>query len=62
MAHEALFQATGGFPRKLNLLAHHALLAAAFGGRRMVIFSGGKGLLGPQGSGLLLGRSGRQHP
>lgn len=28
-AHEALFQATGGLPRKLNLLAHHALLAAA---------------------------------
>ncbi len=28
-AYEALFQATGGLPRKLNLLAHHALLAAA---------------------------------
>lgn len=28
-AEEALFQATGGLPRKLNLLAHHALLAAA---------------------------------
>ena len=28
-AQEALFQATGGLPRKLNLLAHHALLAAA---------------------------------
>jgi general secretion pathway protein A len=28
-AHEALFQATSGLPRKLNLLAHHALLAAA---------------------------------
>jgi type II secretory pathway predicted ATPase ExeA len=28
-AHEALFQATGGLPRKLNLLAHHALLASA---------------------------------
>ena len=28
-AHEALFQATGGLPRKVNLLAHHALLAAA---------------------------------
>lgn len=27
-AHEALFQATGGLPRKLNSLAHHALLAA----------------------------------
>jgi general secretion pathway protein A len=28
-AQEAIFQATGGLPRKLNLLAHHALLAAA---------------------------------
>lgn len=28
-AHEALFVATGGLPRKVNLLAHHALLAAA---------------------------------
>jgi general secretion pathway protein A len=28
-AYEALFQSTGGLPRKLNLLAHHALLAAA---------------------------------
>lgn len=28
-AHEALFQATGGLPRKVNGLAHHALLAAA---------------------------------
>jgi general secretion pathway protein A len=26
---EALFQATSGLPRKVNLLAHHALLAAA---------------------------------
>jgi type II secretory pathway predicted ATPase ExeA len=26
---EALFQATGGLPRKVNLLGHHALLAAA---------------------------------
>jgi general secretion pathway protein A len=26
---EALFQATNGLPRKLNLLAHHSLLAAA---------------------------------
>ncbi len=26
---EALFQATNGLPRKVNLLAHHALLAAA---------------------------------
>ncbi len=28
-AQEALFQASGGLPRKVNLLAHHALLAAA---------------------------------
>jgi len=28
-AQEALFQASSGLPRKLNLLAHHALLAAA---------------------------------
>jgi type II secretory pathway predicted ATPase ExeA len=28
-AQEALYQATGGLPRKINLLAHHALLAAA---------------------------------
>jgi general secretion pathway protein A len=28
-AQEALFQATGGIPRKVNLLAHHALLATA---------------------------------
>lgn len=28
-AQEALFQATGGLPRKINLLAHHALLAAS---------------------------------
>lgn len=28
-AYEALFQATGALPRKLNPLAHHALLAAA---------------------------------
>jgi general secretion pathway protein A len=26
---EAIFQATGGLPRKVNLLAHHALMAAA---------------------------------
>jgi type II secretory pathway predicted ATPase ExeA len=26
---EALFQATSGLPRKVNLLAHHALMAAA---------------------------------
>lgn len=35
-AHEALFQATGGIPRKLNLLAHHALLAAALARARTV--------------------------
>jgi type II secretory pathway predicted ATPase ExeA len=35
-AHEALFQATGGLPRKLNLLAHHALLAAALSRARAV--------------------------
>lgn len=28
---EALFQATNGLPRKVNLLAHHALMAAALG-------------------------------
>jgi general secretion pathway protein A len=28
-AQQALFQASGGLPRKVNLLAHHALLAAA---------------------------------
>ena len=28
-AEEALYQATGGLPRKINLLAHHTLLAAA---------------------------------
>lgn len=28
-AQEAIFQATSGLPRKVNLLAHHALLAAA---------------------------------
>jgi general secretion pathway protein A len=26
---EAVFQATQGLPRKVNLLAHHALFAAA---------------------------------
>ena len=26
---EAIFQATSGMPRKVNLLAHHALTAAA---------------------------------
>jgi len=30
-AQEALFQATSGLPRKINLLAHHALLAASLG-------------------------------
>ncbi len=35
-AQEALFQATGGLPRKLNLLAHHALLAAALARSRSV--------------------------
>lgn len=35
-AQEALFQATGGLPRKLNLLAHHALLAAAVARARSV--------------------------
>jgi type II secretory pathway predicted ATPase ExeA len=35
-AHEALFQATGGLPRKVNLLAHHALLAAALSRARTV--------------------------
>jgi type II secretory pathway predicted ATPase ExeA len=28
-AEEAMYQATGGLPRKINLLAHHTLLAAA---------------------------------
>ena len=35
-AYEALFQATGGLPRKLNLLAHHALLAAAIDRARAI--------------------------
>jgi len=35
-AYEALFQATGGLPRKLNGLAHHALLAAALGRAKTV--------------------------
>jgi type II secretory pathway predicted ATPase ExeA len=35
-AHEALFQATGGLPRKINLLAHHALHAAALARVRTV--------------------------
>jgi general secretion pathway protein A len=33
-AQEALFQATSGLPRKINLLAHHTLLAAALGRAR----------------------------
>ena len=28
-AEEAIYQATSGLPRKINLLAHHALMAAA---------------------------------
>jgi type II secretory pathway predicted ATPase ExeA len=35
-AQEALFQATGALPRKINLLAHHALLAAAFARAKVV--------------------------
>lgn len=35
-AQEALFQATSGLPRKINLLAHHALLAAALGRAKTV--------------------------
>jgi type II secretory pathway predicted ATPase ExeA len=35
-AQEALFQATSGLPRKINLLAHHALLAAALGRAKCV--------------------------
>jgi type II secretory pathway predicted ATPase ExeA len=33
---EALFQASSGLPRKLNLLAHHALIAAALARARTV--------------------------
>ena len=33
---EALFQATSGLPRKVNLLAHHALIAAALAKSRRV--------------------------
>jgi general secretion pathway protein A len=33
---EALFQATNGLPRKVNLLAHHALTAAALGRAKVV--------------------------
>ena len=35
-AQEALFQATSGLPRKVNLLAHHALMAAAIARARTV--------------------------
>jgi len=35
-AQEAIFQATSGLPRKLNLLAHHALCAAALAGDKAV--------------------------
>jgi len=35
-ANEALFQATSGLPRKVNLLAHHALTAAALAKSRTV--------------------------
>jgi general secretion pathway protein A len=35
-AQEALFQATQGLPRKINLLAHHALLAAALARAKIV--------------------------
>ena len=33
---EAIFQATSGLPRKVNLLAHHALMAAALGRAKTV--------------------------
>mgnify|MGYP001189177143 CR=1 FL=1 len=33
---EAIFQATNGLPRRINLLAHHALLAAALGKSKTV--------------------------
>jgi type II secretory pathway predicted ATPase ExeA len=35
-AQEALYQATNGLPRKVNSLAHHALLAAALGKAKTV--------------------------
>lgn len=35
-AMEALFQATSGLPRKVNLLAHHALMAAALAKGKVV--------------------------
>jgi type II secretory pathway predicted ATPase ExeA len=33
---EAIFQAANGLPRKVNLLAHHALTAAALGKAKAV--------------------------
>ena len=33
---EAIFQATNGVPRKINLLAHHALMAAAIAKNKSV--------------------------
>src|SRR5690606_885919 len=35
-AQEAIFQATSGLPRKINLLAHHALIAAALASAKTV--------------------------
>lgn len=35
-ANEAIFQATNGLPRKVNLLAHHAMTAAALAGAKSV--------------------------
>lgn len=35
-AQEAIFQATSGLPRKVNLLAHHALIAAALASAKTV--------------------------
>lgn len=35
-AMEMIFQATGGLPRRINLLAHHALLAAALAKHKQV--------------------------
>jgi type II secretory pathway predicted ATPase ExeA len=33
---EAIFQATGGLPRRVNLLCHHALTAAAVARQKTV--------------------------
>jgi type II secretory pathway predicted ATPase ExeA len=33
---EAIYQATGGLPRKVNMLAHHALMAAALAKAKVV--------------------------